>query len=248
MNDMTFERRARTWLEDGPSSAPAETVAAILSALETAPQRPARVAPLRAIDGLAQRDPLDVGLDELRPRNRRRTVVLLAAAALLIVALVSLLVLAGRQPEEPPPPPAANLLEDFPLATVVFDASSGVPGTASSADATPTDVEVGRVKLDRSHVIAASCTGAGEATIELRPVNDEGSEPDPILTVPCTDTPMAAERGLFAGEPETDYRISMRLPAGASWRVVVGEYRRRSPRSTTSAPSMAARAGRSSTT
>jgi len=23
MNDMTFERRARTWLEDGPSSAPA---------------------------------------------------------------------------------------------------------------------------------------------------------------------------------------------------------------------------------
>jgi len=165
-----------------------------------------------------------VGLDDLRPRNRRRTVVLLAAAALLIVALVSLLVLAGRQPEEPPPPPAANLLEDFPLATVVFDASSGVHGTASSADATPTDVEVGRVKLDRSHVIAASCTGAGEATIELRPVNDEGSEPDPILTVPCTDTPMAAERGLFAGEPETDYRISMRLPAGASWRVVVGEY------------------------
>src|SRR3954470_18369 len=58
MNDMRFERRARAWVEDGPSSAPAETVAAILSALETAPQRPALVAPLRALDGLTHRDPL----------------------------------------------------------------------------------------------------------------------------------------------------------------------------------------------
>jgi hypothetical protein len=224
MNDMTFERRARAWLEDGPSSAPAETVAAILSALETAPQRPALVAPLRAIDGLTRRDPLDVGIAELRPRDRRRTVVLLAAAALLIVALVGLLVLAGRQPDEPPPPPTADLLEDFPLATVVLDESSGVPGIATSADATPTDVEVGRVRLDASRVLAATCSGSGEARIWMRTVPDEGSDPEPTVTVPCTDTPKAIEEAALAGEPETEYRIWMQLPAGASWRIVVGEY------------------------
>lgn len=208
MTEQQFERRARAWLELGPSQAPAGAVQAALTAIETVPQV------RRAGAGSYRR------------------VVYLAAAAALAAALGAAFMIGTQQPQPPTPTPmpsAPASLPDIavlaaaqPPATIRIERSVGPADAPVSSADTTSQIELGPVRLVHGFFVSVACLGPGEMIVS---VLEEGRS---VLS----DIPVRCDGGKYAFDfptqvaNEAGYEVALdvTVPDGASWRLVLGEY------------------------
>lgn len=216
MNEQAFERRARAWLELGPTEAPSSAIDAVLAAVERIPQeQPAVVA-------------LPQAPRVLRGRRPARRLVLLAAAALLLLA-IGAAVYVGSQTSTPPPAPSAaplpsgtalrttaEMLAKYPPSTTRLEHLVGTADAPVSSSTTQTTIELGPVSLENEFFVVAGCLGPGDLTVETR-VGGRRIPPD--LPVACNGSETGINFPAGAGEAT----FAVRVAEGASWRLVVAE-------------------------
>ena len=210
MTDQTFERRARTWLEAGPTDLPADAIANVMA----------------AIDDVAQdRPPLSL----FRSRSRARWVLLLAA--LLALAAGAAWVIGSQLQNSPPDP--NDLLAAFPDATPLIERDGR---TAAATE----EIELGTVHGEGAFVLAGSCTGGDgmiaavyyPSDIQAVPSGATGSAPAAIpdraelatLLMNCD----GRVHHRFVGTQELPEGIrpeaALTVSPGVTWRVAIGEY------------------------
>ena len=208
MTEQQFERRARAWLELGPSQAPAGAVEAALSAIETVPQ--------------------------VRPAGSRqnRRFVYLAAAAALAAALGAAFMIGTQQPQPPTPTPMPSApvsLQDIEElaaaqlpATIRIERSVGPADAPVSTSTTPSRIELGPVRLVHGYFVSVACLGPADMVVS---VLEDGRS---LLS----DIPTLCDGGKYtfnfpttvANEAGYEVTVVVTVPDGASWRLVLGEY------------------------
>lgn len=225
----TFDRRARAWLELGPSQVPEDAVDAVFAAIEgVAQDRP-------AVGTLGWQAPVR------RLRQDRRLAVGLAVAATIVIAVsAGVLVQRGAtetvgttpSPLETLPADPTDLLAGYPVQPLALSkAVNGVPGAIPS-DSPTTRVDLGRVRLDEPTAVAASCrggwlllqmavAGSSQRFVDLIVNCDGRVVRQDLVTVPGTAgvaMPSSAP-GLSDGQD-----VWITVTPGTSWRVAIAEY------------------------
>ena len=208
MTEQQFERRARAWLELGPSQAPAGSVEAALTAIETLPQvRPAG------------------------SRSNRRFVYLAAAAAL--AAALGAAFMIGTQPPQPPTPtpmPSAPVsLPDIaalaaaqPPATIRIERSVGPADAPVSNSTTTNRIELGPVRLIHGYFVSFACLGPGDMIVS---VVEGGRTALSDIPSQCDGGRLALDFPLqVANNAGYDVNVVVTVADGASWRLALGEY------------------------
>ena len=206
MTDMQLDPRAAGWLDLGPTRAPADSFTTIMAAVDAAPQR--------------------------RPRLRlmgRPVIVaprVLAVAAALVVAVAAIGGYVFRDPIlDVVAPPPGDLLAPFPETRTFLDVSGGPAAEAATA-------VIGNLPKGHAFVIAASCTGGGSMPVEVwdrgieygPDVPDAERRPERAFDVPC-DGSVAVDRFATGMMSSDAIELTADVPAGATWRVAVGQVR-----------------------
>ncbi|HVM31386.1 MAG TPA: hypothetical protein VM305_11530 [Candidatus Limnocylindrales bacterium] len=115
-------------------------------------------------------------------------------------------------------PEAADLLAGRPDVEVAWQGSEGPADRPVSDDATERELLDEPFELQGDLVLAAACRGSGELVIEMRTLNVPGwIDVAPGLMRPCDGHPTVIDYANFHVRIE-----SIRIPAGASWRVAIG--------------------------
>ncbi|HEX5825965.1 MAG TPA: hypothetical protein VFY23_00470 [Candidatus Limnocylindrales bacterium] len=200
-----LDPRVSAWLESGPTSAPPIAFEELMAAVAATPQDARRI----RVGGRV--------LPVTRPR-------LLLAAAVIVAAVATGVYLRGTStPDVATPPDPTSLLAPFPDATVVVEREGG-PSTAADS------VSIATLPRNGGFVVAASCTGGGQLrvdhwdrSIEWGPDVPEAERmPNDRLEVPCDGTP-ATTRITTVSAPTDENELVLEAPAGATWRVAVGQ-------------------------
>ena len=206
MTDMQLDPRAADWLDIGPTKAPADSFTAIMAAVRATPQPRPRLRLLGRPVVVAPR--------------------LLAAAAAIVVAVAGVGGYVLRDPIlDVLAPPPTDLLAPFPETRTILDASGG----PAAEDATTV---IGSLPSGHAFVLTATCTGGGlmpvevwDRGIEYAPdVPAEERRPERRFTVPC-DGSVAVDRYASVMLPSGEVELTAGIPAGATWRVTVGQLR-----------------------
>lgn len=208
MTELQFERRARAWLELGPSEAPAGAVEAALTAIETVPQ-------VRRVGA-----------------GPYRRFVYLAAAAALAAALAAAFMIGTEQPQPPTPTPTPSApvsLQDIEElaaaqlpATIRIERSVGPADAPVSTSTTPSRIELGPVSLVHGFYVSVACLGPGDMLVSIKE--------DGRTSLPDSPTRCAGGGTVFdfpsqvANESGTEVTVDVTVAEGASWRLVLGEY------------------------
>ena len=212
MTEMQLDPRATSWLDVGPSRAPGDSLAAIMTAVETTPQRRPRLR-------------LRFGSHRVLLSTRGAV---LAAAAVLIVAVAAVGGLVFRDPildVVAPPPEPGDLLYAFPDTRSILELSGG-PATADEL------VVVGSLPMDGAFVIAAACAGGGEVDVEVwnrsieygPDATEADRQPEHRLAVPC-DGAVAHMNVTTVQMASANNEVVVAADAGTTWRVEVGQVR-----------------------
>ncbi len=218
MIEQRFERRARVWLELGPTQAPVEAVQNVLMAIETIPQDQPRFGWLRRLRRAGG-----------RPTGR----LALLAAALLLAAAFGAAFYVGSHSNTPTPAPTpvpspatlpdlARLAAPFAGSTILIERSVGPANAPVSASTTTTRHELGPVRLQQGYFISLACLGPGSMNVEIVA---GGRAVLPVVPNPCGGG--AAEfdfPSLQANEIGEDVTVAVTIADGASWRFILGEY------------------------
>ena len=208
MTEQQFERRARAWLELGPSQAPTGAVQAALTAIETVPQvRRAGAAP-------------------------HRRFVYLAAAAALAAALGAAFMIGTQQPQPPTPTPMpsapvslpdiAALAATQPPATIRIERSIGPADAPVSSADTTSQIELGPVRLVHGFFVSVACLGPGDMIVSIV---EEGRSLLRDIPARCDGGPYTFDFPTqVANEAGYEVALDVTVADGASWRLVLGEY------------------------
>lgn len=131
-----------------------------------------------------------------------------------------------------PLPEAAELLADYPEATLRLEHSVGPaagpatpesPTVSTAPGPSPTPVEIGRVKFVGAFVIAVACIGEGELVAEVSTPSFGFSYTQ--AHAPCNGQPVFSEYLADPIDPSSDGdTVRVTVSEGASWRLAVGEY------------------------
>ncbi|MDQ2966619.1 MAG: hypothetical protein M3R57_12315, partial [Chloroflexota bacterium] len=115
----------------------------------------------------------------------------------------------------PVPRDLTSLLKDFRPATVRFEKSGG-PATESAR------VQIGSVELSRRAVVGYSCADVPAGSFKLELVAAGAAQAWTEINGPCGGT--VQHHQLDPNGVDGPFALWITVPAGASWRVAIGEY------------------------
>jgi hypothetical protein len=207
MNESSFERRARVWLEAGPTTLPDHAIDLLRESIAEVPQQRSLRSRLPRIGDAPGRW-------------------LASAAAVVLLVGGSVAVLPTLLSDIAGPRPVDHPLYAFPDATLIFERSGG----PSAADE---DVALGHLPGGgvRVYVVAGACTGSPAITVQAYDPSAQPGTPEdggPIAPEPYAGFQVPCDGAVHHRNfdaPDDGLDLIATVPDGTTWRIAAGRYR-----------------------